>query len=227
MVITLFWSFMQHIHSIYNNPQHHKTTEKWHHDFFYFSYFPILTVLDVEGDNMMVKYISMMALQKQLHFNTLRPEQNECHFPDEICKCIFLNENVWISMMISVKFVPKGPINNIPTLVQTMACFRPGDKPLIEPMMVSLLMHICVTWPQWIKSIYGSLWSRRVTNNTHISRITTVFINILPFYTPKTDTSNWLSLSQPKMMMAPYETIRWSHIVKMIQSAWGSTYSMK
>ena len=32
-----------------------------------------------------------------------------------------------------------------------MAWHRPGDKPLSEPMMVSLRMHICVTWPQWLK----------------------------------------------------------------------------
>ena len=47
-----------------------------------------------------------------------------------------------------MKFVPKGPINNIPELVQIMAWRRPGDKPLSEPMMVSLTTHICVTGPQ-------------------------------------------------------------------------------
>ena len=31
-----------------------------------------------------------------------------------------------------------------------MAWRRRGDKPLSEPMMVSLLTHICVTWPQFI-----------------------------------------------------------------------------
>ena len=82
--------------------------------------------------------------------NTLRPGQNERHFPDEIFKCIFLNENVRISFKISLKFVPKGPINNIPVLVQMMAWRRPGDKPLSEQMLVSLLMHKCVTQPQWV-----------------------------------------------------------------------------
>ena len=43
---------------------------------------------------------------------------------------IFMNENVLISIKISQKFIPNGPINNIPTLVQIMACRRPGDKPL-------------------------------------------------------------------------------------------------
>ena len=83
--------------------------------------------------------------------NTLRPRENGRHFADRIFKCIFLNGNVWIPITISLKFVPKGPINNIPALVQIMAWRRPGDKPLSEPMMVSLLTHICVTRPQWVK----------------------------------------------------------------------------
>ena len=82
--------------------------------------------------------------------NTLKPRQDGRHFPDDIFKCIFLNENVWISMKIPLKFVPKGPINNIP-LFQIMAWRRPGDKPWYETMMVTLLTHICVTRPQWVK----------------------------------------------------------------------------
>ena len=99
--------------------------------------------------------ISPGIYQSQRHFffgfNTWRPRQNGRHFADNVVKCIFLNENVWISLKISLKFVPKGPINNIPLLVQIMAWRRPGDKPLSEPMMVSLLTHICVTWSQWVK----------------------------------------------------------------------------
>ena len=49
--------------------------------------------------------------------------------------CILLY-NVIISIKISLKFVPKVRINNIPTLVQIMAWRRPGDKPLSGPMMV-------------------------------------------------------------------------------------------
>ena len=45
-------------------------------------------------------------------------------------------------------FVPKVRINNIPALVQIMAWCRSDDKQLSEPMMVSLLPHICVTRPQ-------------------------------------------------------------------------------
>ena len=85
-----------------------------------------------------------------LYINTLRPRQNGCHFADDKFKCIFLNENVWIPIEISLKFVPKGSINNNPALFQIMAWRRPGDKPLSEPMMVSSLTHICVTRHQWV-----------------------------------------------------------------------------
>ena len=42
-------------------------------------------------------------------------------------------------------------MNNIQALVQIMAWCRPGDKPLSEPMMVSLLTHVCVTRSQWLE----------------------------------------------------------------------------
>ena len=54
----------------------------------------------------------------------------------------------WMKMLEFRLRFPKGPINNIPALVQIMAWRRSGDKPLFEPMMVSLLTHICVTRPQ-------------------------------------------------------------------------------
>ena len=83
--------------------------------------------------------------------NTLRPRQNGRYFADDTFKRVFINKNVRISINISLKFVPKGLINNIPALVQIMAWRRPGDKPLSEPMLVSLSTHICVTRPQWVK----------------------------------------------------------------------------
>ena len=48
---------------------------------------------------------------------TLGPRQNGRHFADETFKRIVLNENVRTSIKISLKFVLKGPINNIPVLV--------------------------------------------------------------------------------------------------------------
>ena len=80
--------------------------------------------------------------------NTLRPRQNGRLFADDTFKRIFLNENDRIPIEISLKFVPKGLINNIPALVLIMAWRRPGDKPSSEPMTISLLTHICVTRSQ-------------------------------------------------------------------------------
>ena len=98
-----------------------------------------------------------------LWLNALRPRQYCCHFTDGIFKCIFLNENVWIFINISSKFVPKGQINNIPALVQIMAWCQPGDKPLSEPMMVS------VTQPQWVNGLSNYLnqcWN--IINKVHL-----------------------------------------------------------
>ena len=53
---------------------------------------------------------------------------------DDTFKYKFVNEDILISIIISLKFVPKGSINNIPALVQIMAWCRPGDEPLPEPM---------------------------------------------------------------------------------------------
>ena len=94
------------------------------------------------------KYISVSVVDSLTHWGR---DKMAAIFSDDILKWIFLNENVWISINISLKFFPRGPINNIPTLVQVMAWHRPGDKPLSVPMMVRLPTHICVTRPQWVK----------------------------------------------------------------------------
>ena len=103
--------------------------------------------------------------------NTLRPRQNGRRFADDTFKRIFLNENVRISIKISLKFVPKGTINNNPALVQIMAWRRSGDKPLSEPMMVSLLTHICVTRPQCVKASFSDWWqcSRKAISPSDIA----------------------------------------------------------
>ena len=48
--------------------------------------------------------------------NTLRPRQNGRHFTSVILKYIFLNENIWILIKISLKFVLKGPFHDIYSL---------------------------------------------------------------------------------------------------------------
>ena len=92
-------------------------------------------------------------------------------------------ENVIIWIKISLKFVPKGPINNIPALVQIRAWRLPGDKPLSEAMMASLLMHICVTRSQWVNE-NGHHWFKfwlftcSVPNHTNYDYQLNIWVHI-------------------------------------------------
>ena len=80
-----------------------------------------------------VEYRPFVSLPQ--YVNSWRPRQNDRHFADDIFKCIIWHGNTWILIKVSLKFVPKGPINNIPAFVQIMARRRPGDKPLYDSMM--------------------------------------------------------------------------------------------
>ena len=56
-------------------------------------------------------------------------------FADDIFKRIFLNENVRITIRISLKLVPRGSNDNKSALIQVMAWRRTGDKPLPEQLL--------------------------------------------------------------------------------------------
>ena len=103
--------------------------------------------------------------------NTLRQRRNGRHFPNNF----FLIENVWISIKTLLKFVPKGPIINIPALIQIMAWQRTGDKPLSEPMLVSLLTQLRVTQPQWLKT---RVWDNQYYKVNQTVMFWTTFYNI-------------------------------------------------
>ena len=113
-----------------------------------------------------------------LCLNTLRLWQNGRHFPDDIFKWIFCNENVKILIKISLKFVIKGAINNIPAMVQIMACHLLGDKPLSEPMMARLPTHICITRPQWVNE---SWVLATCASNIPSSRYKTGMVQLIEF----------------------------------------------
>ena len=98
--------------------------------------------------------------------NKLSKRQNGRQFPDDVSKCIVLNESVWMSFKISLKFDPKIRINKITELVQIMAWRRPGEKPLFEPMMIRLPTHICVTRPQWVEEWSSGLWGSYMKDET-------------------------------------------------------------
>ena len=90
-----------------------------------------------------IQYSSLQSIK------TLR--LNGHHFLDALFKCTFLYENCCILMKISLKFVSHGPIIIMLTLVWIMVWHRPGDKPLSEPMVVSLyaslsLIRLTIVW---------------------------------------------------------------------------------
>ena len=117
------------------NLSNHTYRGTWHFNDIYFS------------------FIFMVAIGPYYIYSFLRtlgPRQNGRHFADNPFKCIFLNENVWILLKISLKFVLKCPIHKNPALVQRMAWHHSGNKPWSEPVMVSLLTHISVTRLQWV-----------------------------------------------------------------------------
>ena len=93
-----------------------------------------------------------MMVRWEWPLNTFRPSRNGRHFADDTFNCIFVNENIWMSIRISLQFVSKGPINNIPAMVLIMAWRLPGDKPLSEPIMARSLTHVCVTRPPWVNT---------------------------------------------------------------------------
>ena len=141
------------------------------------------------------KFFGILDLVTNNHCtNTLRLRQYGHHFPDGIFKCIFLNENVWILIKILLKFVTKGPVNNIPSLVQIMVWRWPGDKPLSEPIMVSLPTHIWVPWPQWVNMI---------TQHHYISNQFNSLVSLNTFFPHK----------QPRSI--PYNNLRYHKFIKL------------
>ena len=99
----------------------------------------ILQELIILSQQSEIQFNRVLMLWDALYYklNTLRPRQNCRHFADDIFKCIFLNENVLISLKVQLKFVPNVRINNNPALIQIMDWHRPGDNPLSESMVVS------------------------------------------------------------------------------------------
>ena len=76
-----------------------------------------------EINGLMQKRCNTISLRMKFclfYINTLSLRKNCRHFAEDIFKCTFLNEKVWISLKISLKFVPKVWMNSTPALVQIM-----------------------------------------------------------------------------------------------------------
>ena len=92
----------------------------------------------------------MIAIGKW-QFHTLRPRQSG-RFLRRHFQMHFLQWRVSISIEMSLNFFIGS--SNIPALVQIMGRRRPGDKPLSEPIMVSLVTHIWSLGLNELKSVY-------------------------------------------------------------------------
>ena len=100
----------------------------------------------------------------------MKLRQNGHLFPDDNFKCIFFNESVCVFLL---KFHWNLLQRVQLTMLQLMACCQPGNKPLAEPVMVRLLMHICITQPQWVlhycKLLYWYSWFSSYLNDQDIT----------------------------------------------------------
>ena len=158
-------------------------------------------------------------------FKSLSPRQNGRHYTDDIFKCIFLNENIWISSNISLKFVPEWQINKIPALVQIMAWRRPGTKPLSEPMMFRLLTHICITRPQWVNKLsllvmwipqmITAIWSHLLVHPSlwDLSGFISFGVWRRSIYNPSGDSLSWCSSSY-KLVFCVFR-LHWARYMPM------------
>ena len=79
----------------------------------------------IHGSNPVLHYKSIYIMLKFRCFNTMVLRQNGHYLADDTFKCIFVDENVRISIKISLTFAPKGLINNISAQVLIMAFIQP------------------------------------------------------------------------------------------------------
>ena len=84
-------------------------------------------------------------------FNTMRPRQNGCHFPDDSFKWIFSYKKNDLRYNFYWSLFPRIQLTIFHHCFRYLAWHRTCAKPMSEPMMVSLLTHICAIRSQWVK----------------------------------------------------------------------------
>ena len=107
-------------------------------------------------------------------FHSFPPGQNGHHFADDTFKYIFMNEKFCILIPISLKFVPKGPINNKSALVQVLAWHQIGDKSLSEPMLTWFTdaFVLCGTRGRWVNSLQNKWRKTKYIQSKEIDKYT-------------------------------------------------------
>ena len=105
------------------------------------------------GEGCMLIDMGMIKGKVISAFGAMRPEQNGRHLENDISKWIFLKNNLSILFRISLKFAPKGAIDEKLILGQVMAWCWKGGKPLLKQRKQSLLIDIYINRPQWVNCI--------------------------------------------------------------------------
>ena len=82
---------------------------------------------------------------RKLRSHTILHEESGWHMTDDIIKCIFLNENILISIKISIFFL-KGQFDIKPESIQVMTWRWLSDKSLSEPVMIQYMPCLHVAW---------------------------------------------------------------------------------
>ena len=79
-----------------------------------------------------------------IYVKTLKQRQSGWHFANNISKYIFFNKDIWCQIEISLKVVPKGPINTKPALFQIMVRHWTVNK-LLSELFTNTYMHHLAT----------------------------------------------------------------------------------
>ena len=94
--------------------------------------------------------------EQDVWFNTSPPRHNGRQFANDTWKCIFISENVYDLIQISLTFVSKCPFDNMTALVHLMAWHRTQQvtSHWTKQCLPSSLTHICDTRGWWDKPFH-------------------------------------------------------------------------
>ena len=98
------------------------------------------------------------------YLNSSPPGQNGRHFTDDNLKCIIVNEKFCILIEISLKFVPKCPIDNKTVMVQVRA--EQATSCYLNQCWRSSPTHICGTRGRWVNSHYNTRSTQKKPGST-------------------------------------------------------------
>ena len=102
------------------------------------------------------------------------PGQNGCHFGRRHFSCILLNGYDRIPIEISLKYVPRSPTDNKPTLGQVMTCrriglFRSATGHYLDQWWSNSLTHIKPDCEQGMHFYFGRLYCSLCDGNLRVN----------------------------------------------------------